>query len=310
MSQGASAASVRREVLLVAALLGALLSLDGALRIFGHYLSGNLAHIRSIPAIVAAQTAPANPGESVLVLGNSLTNNGVDAARLGELIAISRIAKVTPDATSFWDWQCVLDNQVIEPAAQYPFVVLGFAWHQLSDNSQAYPSRLGAFFCRLSDLRRPGAIGLRNSGDIGEFITAKLFRTYAIRDTLRNRALAALIPDYQQFTQEGNARAGETGGGLPAERYTYASLESLAARLRENGSRLVVVAMPVRESYALDPGLTALADAGSIHLFDYRTLTGVGPGSFEDSMHLTRGGQRVLTAQLAADLRTRLKGAE
>ncbi len=146
----------------------------------------------------------------MLLLGNSLINNGVAPAVIGAALPDMSIAKVTPDGTGLWDWQCLLDHQVVERReVQYDTVVIGYAWHLLSDQTHNDPSRLGALYCRMSDLKRPSAIGLETSGDIGEFIAADVLRTYALRDTLRNRFFQVVVPNYVQFTQAGNAaRAG------------------------------------------------------------------------------------------------------
>ena len=301
------------EARVVIALLGLIALVDVGLRLTDSRLSGNLAHVESIPDIVARAGSP--EGQSLLVLGNSLTNNGVAPDVVNASLPHVTVAKVTPDATGLWDWQCLLDHQVIERGeVQFDTVVIGFAWHLLSDQSRVDASRLGALYCELSDLGRAAGIGLRNSGDIGEFVTAKVLRTYALRDTLRNRFFQISVPNYVQFTQATNAaRAG--AAQPPAEpskqpaQYTYQTLAGLVDRLESEGTRVIVVAMPVRENYELDAQLLSLSEQGELELIDLRKLAGIAPAHYLDGMHLNATGQQILSRALADHLAAELLSA-
>ena len=298
------------ELRVVLAVLALLALVDVGLRLMDSRLSGNLAHVEAIPEIVAEAGQPER--RSLLVLGNSLTNNGVAPevvnARLPELT----VAKVTPDATGLWDWQCLLDHQVIaRDAVQFDTVMIGFAWHLLSDQSRADPSRLGALYCGTGDLRRAATIGLHSSGDIGEFLAAKALRTYALRDILRNRLFAMSVPNYVEFTQAANAaRAGATDKPVAqAPEYTYRTVAQLVDRLKSEGTRVIVVAMPVQQSYEIDPQLRALHENGALELIDLRKLAGIEPAHYLDGMHLNSTGQQILSRALAEDLAAELLSA-
>src|SRR5690606_29127231 len=129
-------------------------------------------------------------------------------------------------------------------------VVIGMAWQLLSDQARSDASRLGALYCRYGDLARPGSIGIRGAGNVGEFVLAGGLHLYAQRDALRNRLLAELVPHYAQFVGDDNAaRAGrqdESSGDLA---YTYETFGRLLAQLRDQGLEVVVVAMPVPTPY-------------------------------------------------------------
>lgn len=300
------------ETRVVFALLGLIALVDVSLRLTDSRISGNLAHIEAIPEIVAAAGRPEQ--RSLLVLGNSLTNNGVApqvvTARLPEVA----FAKVTPDGTGLWDWQCLLDHQVIDRAdVQFDTIVIGFAWHLLSDQSRADASRLGGLYCELGDLQRAGVIGLQNSGDIGEFMTAKVLRTYALRDTLRNRFFQLSVPHYIQFTQATNAaRAGaaETDERVvQTVQYTYRTFAGLVDRLKIKGTRVIVVAMPLQRDYDIDAELRSLHDRSVLELIDLRKLPGIESAHYLDGMHLNSTGQQILSRALAEDLAAELLSA-
>lgn len=291
-----------REALIVIGLLFIIAAADAGLRLVEHRLSGNLAHIAELQEIIDRHVG-AGPA-AVLLVGNSLTNNGVDESALEGSFGIQQVAKVTPDATSLWDWQCLLDNRVLERGVQFDTIVIGFAWRQLSDQTTPDASRLGAFYCELSDIANPESIGLSDIAGVGEFVAAKTLRLYAVRDTLRNRTLSVIIPGYEEFTQQQNRRAGDTGAGNGEAVYSFEVLRGMAERVEKSGARLVLVAMPVQDSYELDSGLLELARERRIALLDYRSLDDIDTHSFRDSMHLNERGQAVLTARLAADLRS------
>ncbi|HEY5755778.1 MAG TPA: hypothetical protein VIU34_08140 [Steroidobacter sp.] len=306
------------ETRVVLALLAAIALVDVGLRLAEPRLSGNLAHVAEIPGLIEAAGNPQR--HSLLLLGNSLTNNGVASALIGAALPDMSIAKVTPDGTGLWDWQCLLDHQVVgRREVQYDTVVIGYAWHLLSDQTHNDPSRLGALYCRMSDLKRASAIGLETSGDIGEFIAADVLRTYALRDTLRNRFFQIVVPNYVQFTQAGNAaRAGvadpSAGGGHQAAvaaepTYTYRTLAGVVDRLKSKGTRVIVVAMPVQSTYEIDPELRELEASRALTVIDLRKVAGLDSSHYLDQMHLNHAGQQILSKALAADLHVELASA-
>ena len=295
------------ETRVVFALLALIALVDLGLRLVDNRLSGNVAHVESIPQLMADAGQPEQ--QSLLLLGNSLTNNGVAPQVVTRELPSVALAKVTPDATGLWSWQCLLDHQVIErPEVQFDTVVIGFAWNLLSDQTRANASRLGGMYCDLSDLGRARAIGLKNSGDVGEFIAAKLLRTYALRETLRNRLFQSAVPHYVEFTQGNNA------AGAPAavtntthQDYTYQTFTGLVNRLKAEGTRVIVVAMPIQKEYEVDPQLRELADRGVIEMIDLRDAAGIEAAHYLDGIHLNATGQEILSRVLAEDLAAELR---
>jgi hypothetical protein len=289
-------------LLLAAGLLGVYALCDLGLRAVDDRLSGNLAHVAEMPGLFA-QLADGQSGGAAgrtLFLGNSLTNNGVDPAAFG-----SATVKVTPDGTSFWDWQCIVERQLFaHPERKVDRVVMGTAWHLASDLTRADPSRLGAQFCSFGDIARPSSLGISTPGDVGEFIVARASRVYALRDTIRNRALDKFIPHYKRFASEQNAAGrNDDGPAAPGEaEVPYTGLTRLAAGLKARGTELVMVLMPIKRPYEADPALLALAARGELRLIDYRHLPAIESRHFMDDMHLGPEGRAVLTAHLARDL--------
>lgn len=296
------------EARVVFALLALITLVDLGLRLIDSRLSGNVAHVESIPDVVADAGRPEQ--QSLLLLGNSLTNNGVAPQIVTRELPRLVLAKVTPDATGLYSWQCLLDHQVIErPEVQFDTVVIGFAWSLLSDQTQANASRLGGLYCDWSDLGRAREIGLRSSGDIGEFIAAKVLRTYALRDTLRNRLFQSAVPHYVEFTQANNARSpGTIDTGQSAQQaHTYETFTALVNRLKAEGTRVIIVAMPIQKHYDVDPELRELADRGVVEMIDLRDTKGIMAAHYLDGIHLNATGQQILSRVLAEDLAAQLR---
>jgi hypothetical protein len=302
MLNKAESDSRRTKAMLVVALVALIIGGDVVLRSIDQRLSGNLAHIQEIPEIIRRI---GSDDSALLVIGNSLTNNGVASAGVATALPNFQIGKVTPDGSNFWDWNCILKHQIVaSDDVRFRAIVMGYAWHLLSDQTQPNASRLGGLFCQWSDLLQPSEMGLSHSSDIGEFIAARALRMYALREILRNRFFQRVIPSYEQYTQAANraAQAGAASGDEVEAQYSYAHLAALASQLKAKGARLIVVAMPVQNEYPIDPGLQALAQKGALTIYDYRRVEGIDAASFEDSMHLNKNGQAVLSAQLATKL--------
>lgn len=304
----------RGEFLTVLAVLGALLFSDVVLRTVEDRLSGNIEHINEIDDLAADYKA--DDPESILFMGNSLTNNGVNADIARKLLNenghnVTTMNKIVPDATTIWSWSCIADNQFLDRDVYPATIVLGFGWNQLSDQSRILPTRLGAFFCSADDLLNIREHKTLTSAEIGEFLTARTLRTYAHRETVRNRVLSILIPHYQQMTQENNRRLRNAADAAGSQVFSYTVLQDLITDLSQNGTQLVVMAMPVRDlPYEIDDSLARLLRDMQVPLLDYRHLSGIAEDSFLDDMHLDPDGATVLTTRLANDLVGLIPAAE
>lgn len=304
----------RGEFLTVVAVLATILFSDVALRAVEDRLSGNIAHINEIDELAADYKA--GDPESILFMGNSLTNNGVNAEITRKLLnenghAVTTMNKIVPDATTIWSWACIADNQFLNRDVLPATVVLGFGWNQLSDQSRILPTRLGAFFCSTGDLLSISEHKRLTSAEIGEFLTARTLRTYAHRETVRNRVLSLLVPHYQQMTQENNRRLRNAADSAGPQVFSYTVLQDLIADLSKQGTKLIIMAMPVRDlPYEIDAGLARLLREEQVPVLDYRHLNGIDEASFLDDMHLDPNGATVLTTRMAHDLANLIPAAE
>ena len=300
-SFGASGGELRTLLfVLLAVVLG-----EALLRSAENMLSGNIAHINEIPHLVEDYDSSRNT--SFIFLGNSLTNNAIDLPLVNEQLQLNGVlvgnsAKLVPDATTIWSWYCVLDNQFLDKGVEPGVVVLGFGWNQLSDQSRLSPTQLGAFFCSTRDLLTINRNRTLSSAEAGEFLTASALRTYTHRQTIRNGALSTIIPHYQSTTQSINAQQRDRQDSAEPV-FSYSILSSLIDALKDNNSRLIVVAIPVRDDpYEIEQGLLTVLKNREIPLLDYTNLHQIDSSSFLDDMHLKPNGAAVLSARLSKDL--------
>ncbi|MES9970953.1 MAG: hypothetical protein ABW092_13045 [Candidatus Thiodiazotropha sp.] len=287
-------------------LLVILLAAEGLLRSVEGALSGNVAHIVEIPRLAENFNKPDKPG--LLILGNSLTNDGIDAPLLQSSMNIQGLAyptieKIVPDGTTIWSWSCILRNRIYELPNKPDTVLIGFAWSQLADQSRLLPTSLGGFFCSYKDLLHLTDQATMNSAQIGEFITASTFRLFTHREAIRNRMLSMLIPHYMTSTQEINRRLRNTNDTAGGADTTYRELSQVIEQLKSYDKDIFLMAMPVRNNhYSLDPELIDTVKNSDITLLDYRNLDFITDDLFTDEMHLTKAGSALLTARLADDL--------
>ena len=295
------------EIRVVFTLFTAVLLTDIALRLEVSEISGNVGHIHSIPQIAEAFRFKSG-SNSILFVGNSLTNNGVSLSLFRDGMAnlganVSIVQKVVPDGSTIWSWQCILKNQFLASRSTPDLIVLGFAWNQLSDQSRLQTSSLGAFHCSIADMLSNPASAQITPEIIGEFLAAKGLRVFAQRESIRNRLLSELVPSYQAMTSDLNRSRFPEAVGTSNIPQTYELLTLLHSSISQAQTKVVYVALPVRGSpYALDEDLlTTLGKLDAIFL-DYRSLAGTLENNFLDEMHLNPEGAKVVTEELVTDL--------
>ncbi|MBT3029907.1 MAG: hypothetical protein N0E58_10215 [Candidatus Thiodiazotropha endolucinida] len=282
-----------------------LFSAEALLRSIEGSLSGNISHVIEIPELSERFDQSDEPG--LLVLGNSLTNNGIDATLLksgleAQGLAYPTVEKMVPDATTIWSWSCILRNRIYDLKNKPNTVFIGFAWNQLADQSRLLPTQLGGFFCSYSDLMHFTEQTEMGSAEIGEFLTASTFRLFTHREAFRNKMLGILIPHYMSATQEINRRMRNAGNSAGDPDLTYRELSQVIEKMESYNKHVVLMAMPVRDNtYELDPELINLVKSEGVTLLDYRSPVFITDNLFLDEMHLNENGSALLTQQLVVD---------
>ena len=286
----------------------ALLPLLGAevlLRLFEVSVSADAAQIGEIDQKFES-LRKSHAENRMLVLGNSLAGEGIDAQELRANVDQNmEIAKVTPDATNIWDWSCLIDTATDDHSRIPTYIVVGFATDQISDQAPIDVHRTFGNFCG------PGRIGelyseyRLNSEDVFQALAVKASVIYRYRAKIRNNLLNFLVPEYLSVTQRINTSESPrhdritTPDNLHRPAFSYNQITNIAGDPRFRSSIFILVAMPTKSGYALDRGVCGLQGLGNIVVIDGRQFIGHNPELFRDRMHLNATGQQIFTSALS-----------
>lgn len=307
-SEGRFRASRRWDLGALSVVLSLLLCAEVGMRILEPRLSRDVEHIQAIPTIV--DTLHAAPGPTVLFFGNSLTRNGVDLAVMeAELAGLGidevALAAVYPDDTTVLDWYYLFDRIASSDGRAPDVLVVGFAsWH-LEDR----PARRAQIHRIARHFARRGAVSTVLREDLGtlpdalEFLAARVSAAFANRERVRDRVLD-LVPHYRslvRFADRPNAPETRPEAGTEPEP-SYDLLNRFLHRARAAGTKVVLVAMPTRDGYAVDAGIERTAEDYGVDVIDAREVPGIGTDDFLDSLHLDEDGAEAYSGYLARRL--------
>ena len=296
-------------MLVIICLLVAIACLDGALGFLDEGLSGNIRHIKEIEHL--AGTAMESD-QSVVFIGNSLTNNAISPDIIRSSLPTDTnqpllVSKIVPDGTSLADWYCIYSNHLNHGRRNPELIIIGFAWAQLSDQYPINPSRLGGYFCQPGDIADLSHTTLSEHDNMLAFFAGAISHLYLNREAIRNRALDMVVPNYQQVTQTLNRAPGTQGNESNAQhektKYSYETLMEMSRKMHGNGTRLILVAMPVQNDYAIDSALIDAIRKEEIDFLDMRHLEGIDTAMFADSIHLNQNGQELFSHKLSQAIR-------
>lgn len=305
-----STSSFRNELKVVLGVLLALLAGEVLMRVYEPALSLDVQHIRQIPEI--SREMAEGEGTRVLFISNSMLRYGIDptifekemeSQRLGPL----RVGRVFPDATALPDWYYAFKHYFVETNRLPDVLIVCFAAKDLEDDHPLEPARLAHHYTATRDIPELFSQDLHDFEGRAEFLLSDLSSSYANRTRVRTRVLDNLIPYYRESVQDMNRtlRAAKKSEPAAAAAPTYERLERLMTLAHKHNVRVIFVAMPLREEYALDPQIQRTVEAAGMSFFDFRSVDGIDRVSFVDEMHLTTGGAAVYSHFLARQLAER-----
>jgi hypothetical protein len=305
-----STSSFRNELKVVVVVVLVLLAGELVVRVCEKSLSLDVTHIRQIPEI--SREMVESQGTRVLFISNSMLRYGVDpmvfasemeARRLGPL----SVGRVYPDATALPDWYYAFKHYFVDTNRTPDVLIVCFAAKDLQDDLPPVPARLAHNYTSASDIPELFSQDLRDFDNRADFLLADLSSSYANRMRVRTRVLDDLIPNYRESAQVMNRtqKSMKKSAGDAAAAPTYQRLERLISLARRHNVRVIFVAMPLREAYALDPQIQRIVEADGMSFFDFRSVDGINQVSFIDEMHLTTGGAKVYSQFLARQLAER-----
>lgn len=304
-----SISSFRRELGVVALAALVLLGAEVGVRALEPQLSLDVQHVNKIPTIVADLAA--QPGRHLLLLGNSMTREGVNVetltsvwAQRGVPAAELAVARVYPDSTQLLDWHYLYRRYLAGETARPDLLVVGFSQLGLHD-TPADADQIGRIARNATTLRDAPELfthDLHTLSQRAEYLLADTSVGFAIRERIRLRVLDLLIPNFrptQRALNEAQSEIAAVPVAADTAQLSYRALQRFLQLVDTQAVEVVFVAMPLRAPYALDPRLPALIDEAGAHLVDLRAVPGLTPAAFRDTLHLAPQGAEIYSRTLA-----------
>ena len=283
----------------VAALVegAARLALDRASRI-QHRMVQEYAHARMIGQDGA-------PGRHVLVVGNSLLDEGVDFERLRHSLEAGYDARrFMVEQTVYYDWLYGLRRLFQEGARPDTVVVMLGTGHWLSPGIRGDYS--AQYLMSTSDLPRVARDLGMHPTDASGFMLAGVSKFWGARVEMRNFVLGHLMPNLGAFMNATSA--------VDRRPIVDADIEPVLAtriaRMREvtdaYGSELVLLVPPLLDPADGSNGLMNAAAADGVRVLRPVTSGSFGAQLYRDGFHLNEVGASQFTDRLIPALRGEL----
>lgn len=296
------------KVLLVLVL--ALVVLEGGARMFERKLSKDVSHIRSLPEVAAELKAAPADQLKVLILGNSLSRDGLDKALLKagleKLTGRSvHLAAMHPDASNIAQWFYGYRRYFAQTGAHPDLVILGTARPHLLDG-RSEPDRQAAFYTSFKDMP---LLLKEQHGDveaISKALVARASMLFAHRGRVEPLVFYNGIPGYTETTQilsihrdsATPAVEGEAASARHEAAPTCHLFESLLKTFQAGKTRVMVVAIPMTATYELPDCVVKAVQQAQMSIVDTGASLQYPPERFPDGYHLDKQGAADFTTSL------------
>jgi len=304
-----STSSSRQELKVVLCVAASLLVVELASRAFGSRISKEIRYIRTFPR--KADSLRKSKSRRILILGNSLTNCGLDLPLLkSQLPRHSRdrfhIETIAMDGTAITEWYHIFRRFFAEPKQLPNVVIVNF--HPagkdagIADEKLVRMERLVHYF-RARDIPQVALNEVEGFGNRCRFVQSYLLASFGNRARFKRMALGALgtVPHYARGERHMHrlAASRRKGGRAKPPVPTYRMLGKLAGLTHRCDVQLILVAMPVSEYVPTGPALTRLVHAEGLSLLDCQRPPGLTAEGYADSSHLNEQGEQIFTRYYA-----------
>jgi hypothetical protein len=257
-----------------------------------------------------AEKLVAGPGPTVALIGNSATDRGVNLPVLerafGEGGHAAHADLFVADQSRINTWRFILERYFARPERRPDLVVITFYEDDLADGNPVEIGRLAQFFTSVRDWPEVFTTHLHTLGDRVDFVVSSGWATFAASERIRERLLAAFVPDFVEYSEQANGvafehrrrRAAARASGRPAAPAapTYEALRRTLARASEVGLRLCFVAYPTLSEtgvlpYEIPPELPAILNEAHVSFIDLRRVPTLRRDLYADEVHVTDEGR-------------------
>jgi hypothetical protein len=266
--------------------------------------------LREFPAM--ADRLAAQKGTRVVLLGNSLTQVGYNMPLLQSQMqangnAEMNILNISQTGSAPAEWYHNFARLFVRRGDAPDVVVINMSPDGIAD---AVPMgyRIGWLAHETDWQDLPEVLG-KDLGEVevdGQYLMACVSPLYADRWDVRFETLWRITPDIKagmawvNSAQLTVARSKHAAAPKPP---THSLLLRMLALAKTNHTRVILVAMPARERYEIDPALPGILkfDDNAV-LMDCRSIPGLNAADFSDGWHLNAQGAEMFTAYMAKEL--------
>lgn len=316
VANSASAATPQKgEWRVAAVLVVVMLILEAFMRWWMHSSDSRVQsdnnNVRSLAR--TAREMRAYPGCKVLLVGNSLTRDGVEPSTMRAALERAgrdhpQVFPCRPSGTSAPTWDYALHRYFLR-TGDLPDEIFIFTGPGHLNDAMEDTARLRNFFVHPDDLSRAWSWDVGSSEERLRFIFAQVSRLSGVEMTLKLQLFDRFIPRYTDMEQLTNrARWQHIRTVAAPHEASYRHLTLLLDELRDRHILTHVVVMPViYQAAPLDPAAAKLIAEHAVDLIDLSKIPELNASHFSDGYHLNRSGAHILSAHLADEIIARFR---
>lgn len=298
---------MKNEIKVIACLLLMLMVLEFGARLFETRLSKDVQHLRELPQQAEHIREAPNSALKVLVLGNSLARCGIDVAVLSTGLREHTkrevvVAEMHPDGSRIEEWTYGYRRYFQASGAMPDVVLLTTGKLHLCDQMRSI-NGMGAFYVGSGDVWEFGLNRLSGIDETAVFLTARISTLFAHRARVQPLVMYNLVPGYAETAQEINRGMSVDRGAvsMPERSISCDVFKHFVTGLRNQGTRLLVVSVPMPETYELPPLVRQTVMQGGAGLLEFGSTMKMAPARFPDDYHLDAEGAILLTKDIVAE---------
>lgn len=301
-----SISSFRTEAKVIGMVLLALAACELGVRVFEKRLVVDAQTPALLKRLVEGE------GQRVLVLGNSLVRDNVNADILEAEIKAQGVWSINVERvywmnTTINDWYYAFKHHCVDTGRLPDVLVVCFSNKYLQDSS-IQRSLVARYHSSARDIPQIFSEDVRDFDGRVEFLLSAWSASFTHRTSVARRVLNAAIPHYRESAMRINkallAAANKRQGDYQP---THRRLEQLIQLAQNHGVRVILVAVPVKSPYLIDPQIMRTAETAGVTFIDSRLVEGLSEESYVDWIHMNSDGAALYSRFLARQLATHLK---
>ena len=255
-------------------------------------LSLDIVHLQEFDKTVARLESQRDENtRRILVVGNSLVREGIQAETLGnaamkQLAGPVVVERIHPDNTAFAEWYYAIDRFGLSShRAKLDAIVIVFQGPHLRDEGSRHIHELGRYYCGPNQLADLATFDLLSLEQWLQYGFNSLSSSLSNHERVERRALDGLIPNYRSGIQELNRRSqGEMHRTQKAA--SYRRLSGLMHKLQSRKMTVVLAEIPIENPSSIDPELEQLASENNILLVKASQFAPFAKEDFSDGLHM------------------------